>query len=47
MIQIDFVAGSHGNFLEFVLNKLTLGDLIIDKTPFDSLGYQSRKISTR
>lgn len=43
MIQIDFVGGSHGNFLEFVLNKLTLGDLVKDKTPFDSLGTSHNK----
>lgn len=37
-IDIDFLGGSHGNFLEFVLNKVALGDGISQTTPFNSLG---------
>jgi len=36
-VSIDFVAGSHGNFLEFVCNKF-LAKLDITFRPFDSLG---------
>lgn len=36
-ISIDFVAGSHGNFLEFVCNKF-IGQLDLNFTPFNSLG---------
>jgi hypothetical protein len=36
-ISIDFVAGSHGNFLEFVCNKF-IGKLDLDFTPFKSSG---------
>lgn len=43
MIHIDFVAGSHGNFLEFVLNKLALGTQVTDATPFDALGTSHNK----
>lgn len=38
MIAIDFVPGSHGNYLEFVLNKLLMGNKISQKTPFDNTG---------
>lgn len=37
MISIDFVAGSHGNFLEFVCNKFIAG-LNLDFSPFNGLG---------
>ena len=36
-VSIDFVAGSHGNFLEFVCNKF-LGKLDINFSPFNELG---------
>lgn len=36
-VSIDFVAGSHGNFLEFVCNKF-IAKLDITFSPFDSLG---------
>ena len=43
-IDIDFVAGSHGNYLEFVLNKLVLGNSVIkEDTPFDIMGASHRK----
>lgn len=38
MIAIDFVAGSHGNYLEFVLNKLLMGNKIAQETPFNNTG---------
>ena len=44
MIHIDFQGGSHGNYLEFVCNKiagLTVG------TPFDLLGTSHAKTYTR
>ena len=53
MIGIDFVAGTHGNYLEFVLNKLTYGDLITQTTPFglngsshgkDNLNYDTHRL---
>jgi hypothetical protein len=37
LVSIDFVAGSHGNFLEFVCNKF-LGKLDIKFSPFNTLG---------
>lgn len=37
-IDIDFLAGSHGNFLEFVLNKILLGETLAQPTPFNALG---------
>ena len=43
MIYIDFVAGSHGNYLEFVLNKLLAGDKIDIDTPFNSIGASHNK----
>jgi hypothetical protein len=36
-VSIDFVAGSHGNFLEFVCNKF-LGKLDINFSPFNAAG---------
>ena len=36
-ISIDFVAGSHGNFLEFVCNKF-IAKLDINFSPFNSIG---------
>lgn len=42
-IDIDFVAGSHGNYLEFVLNKLVLGEVVAEDTPFDSTGASHQK----
>lgn len=43
-IGIDFVPGSHGNYLEFVLNKLLLGDAI-QSTPFNQAGASHMKTS--
>jgi hypothetical protein len=37
MVSIDFVAGSHGHFLEFVCNKFVAG-IDLDFTPFNELG---------
>ena len=37
MIYIDFVAGSHGNYLEFVCNKL-LANVDCSDTPFNAAG---------
>lgn len=37
MISIDFVAGSHGNFLEYVCNKHIAG-VVVDLLPFNALG---------
>lgn len=42
-IAIDFVSGSHGNYLEFVLNKLIYGDLILIEEPFDVYGSSHAK----
>ena len=42
MIEIDYVPGAHGNYLEFVLNKLTLGDQI-QSSPFTALGTSHAK----
>ena len=36
-VSIDFVAGSHGNFLEFVCNKF-IAKVDITFSPFNSLG---------
>ena len=41
-VSIDFVAGSHGNFLEFVCNKF-LGKLDINFTPFNTAGASHNK----
>jgi hypothetical protein len=43
MICIDFVAGTHGNYLEFVLNKLVYGHSIEQATPFNVLGASHNK----
>ena len=43
MIAIDFIAGSHGNYLEFVLNKLTMGDILPGETPFNQFGASHNK----
>lgn len=43
MICIDFIGGAHGNYLEFVCNKI-LG--ITQGTPFNSLGASHNKIYT-
>jgi hypothetical protein len=45
MISIDYIAGSHGNYLEFVLNKLVNGDKIEQDNPFDSIGASHNKTS--
>ena len=37
-IQIDFAAGTHGHYLSFVMNKLLLGDKIVQDTPFTKIG---------
>jgi len=42
-IDIDFVAGSHGNYLEFVLNKLLLGDAMRQDHPFSLSGASHNK----
>ena len=44
MIRIDFIGGSHGHYLEFVLNKLVMGDMLPGKTPFNRLGASHNKI---
>jgi hypothetical protein len=44
-VSIDFVAGSHGNFLEFVCNKF-LGNIDINFTPFNSMGSSHVKSQT-
>jgi len=41
-VSIDFVAGSHGNFLEFVCNKF-LGKLEINFNPFNAAGASHTK----
>ncbi len=41
-VSIDFVAGSHGNFLEFVCNKF-LGKLDINFSPFNAAGASHTK----
>lgn len=41
--KIDFIGGSHGNFLEFVLNKLVLGDKLEQDSPFNRLGASHYK----
>lgn len=41
-VSIDFVAGSHGNFLEFVCNKF-LGKLDINFSPFNATGASHTK----
>jgi hypothetical protein len=41
-IDIDFIPGSHGNYLEFVLTKLMLPDKIPDH-PFNHLGASHNK----
>jgi hypothetical protein len=43
VILIDFVAGTHGNYLEFVLNKLIYGDQLLQATPFNDLGASHSK----
>ena len=44
-IDIDFVAGTHGNFLEFVLNKLVLGsERMLQDLPFDQSGASHEKL---
>jgi len=42
MIAIDYIPGTHGNFLEFALNKLLLGDQI-QKFPFNHIGASHAK----
>ena len=42
MIQIDFVAGSHGNFLEFVLEKM-MHPAGLPPTPFNDSGSSHNK----
>lgn len=42
ILEIDFVAGSHGNFLEFILNKLILKN--INYLPFTELGTSHNKL---
>jgi hypothetical protein len=37
-IQVDFLPGTHGHFLTFVLDKLLLGDKITQTSPFTSIG---------
>jgi len=44
MITIDFIAGAHGNYLEFVLNKLVMGDTLPGETPFNQLGASHNKV---
>ena len=44
MILIDFVPGSHGNYLEFVLNKLVMRENLPNDTPFNHLGASHNKI---
>jgi hypothetical protein len=44
-VSIDFVAGSHGNFLEFVCNKF-LGKLDINFSPFNAAGASHIKSQT-
>lgn len=41
ILEIDFVGGSHGNFLEFILNKLILKN--INYLPFTELGTSHNK----
>lgn len=41
-IEIDFLGGCHGNFLEFVLNSLLLDDLEL-KSPFTDIGTSHAK----
>lgn len=41
-ISIDYVAGSHGNFLEYVCNKFIAG-ISIDNEPFNQLGASHNK----
>ena len=38
MIEILFYPGTHGNYLEFILNKFLYGDKIIQSNPLGSLG---------
>ena len=42
MISIDFVAGTHGNFLEYVCN-VYISNLEVDYLPFNSLGASHLK----
>ena len=42
-INIDFVAGAHGNFLEYILNKLLLGDNIEIDNVFTEWGTSHNK----
>lgn len=42
-IYIDFQAGSHGNYLEFVCNKFLAGVVTADTLPFNDLGAAHRK----
>ena len=37
-IEIDFIGGTHGNYLSFLLNKLLLGEEMHPNTPFTDLG---------
>ena len=41
-IYIDFLAGSHGNYLEFVCNKF-LSKILCNEDPFNSLGSSHNK----
>ena len=45
-IDIDFIGGSHGNYLEFVLTKLMFPTQFPD-TPFNSLGASHNKFYTK
>jgi hypothetical protein len=42
-ISIDFVGGTHGNFLEYILNRLVLGDKIHLDNLFTELGTSHNK----
>jgi hypothetical protein len=43
MIKIDFIGGSHGNYLEFVCNRFLAGIPTLSETPFDSTGASHSK----
>lgn len=43
MICIDFLAGSHGNFLEFICNKFIANIPTVTKHPFNTAGASHKK----
>ena len=45
-ISIDFISGSHGNYLNFVLNKLLLGDTYLLDDPFSDSGTSHTQIKS-